>query len=111
MTDVTPLQAHLVNFVMILSMGAMILDNLSPKNRIHKMQALALATSDEIKKRVETGDESELMAMIIVSRKHLKQVRALVLQHPIPTQAAKARTEWLTNTKALLRQTEGIGND
>ena len=109
--ETTPLKAHLVNFVMALSLGAILLDELSPNRRVRKMQALAIATSDEIKQRVDLADDTQQTAMIVVSRKHLKQVRDMLLRYPIPTQTAKARGEWVANAKQLLKAVEGVGND
>lgn len=104
-----PMKAHLYNFVMSFSMGVLLLDQLPMNKRVKRAMAVCIATSDEIKTRLETADDTMQAAMIITSRKHLRQVRDVLLEYPMVTNAAKAKTEWVANSKQLLKATEGVG--
>lgn len=107
--ETVPLKAHLYSFVMSFSMGAILLDTLPPNHRVKKALAVCVTCADEIKERLDTADETQQAAMIVVSRGHLRAVRDLLMRYPIVTEAAKGRTEWVANARRLLKAVETVG--
>lgn len=108
MTDIPELKEYLVNFDLVLRMGAVLLDELPPKAVVRRMQATAVATYEQIGRQLKDADEVQCWTMILVTQKTIKNLRDILRKHPIPVAAAKARAEWITNVKLLLQRTEHV---
>ncbi len=102
------LQQRLVTFILAFNASLLLLDTLKPTKAVQRGMAAAIATSDEIKKRFQTTNETEQKAMVIASRGKLKEVRDLILREPFNIQMMKARKEWVETSRQLLKDTEGI---
>lgn len=108
-TTPTTLKQYLYLYTMQLTTGVVLLDLLKHTKPIQRGMALGISTSDEIRKRLDTADETEQKAMIVASRDNLTKMRGLVMAAAFPMQAAKARREWVEGTRQLLNDTAQIG--
>lgn len=108
-TSPATLKQYLYLFVMHLSSGVLLLDQLAHTKKIQRGMALAITTADEIRAKMDSADETQQRAMIVVSRDNLKEVRGLIMTGVFPMKSAKARKEWVEGTRQLLRDTEGVG--
>lgn len=98
----------LAMFIMSFSVAAILLSELKPTKKLNRTIAMAIATCDTIKDKLETADEVTLKAMVIGSRRNLEQVRQAVNMGSFNIQSAKARREWIESAKNLLKETRGI---
>lgn len=99
---------YLAMFIMSFSVAAILLSELKPTKKLNRSIAMAIATCDTIKDKLETADEVTLKAMVIGSRRNLEQVRQAVNMGSFNIQSAKARREWLGSCKNLLKETSKV---
>lgn len=98
----------LVMFVLSFSVAAILLSELKPNKKLNRSIAMAIATADTIKDKIETADDVTLKAMVIGSRRNLEQVRQAINLGAFNVQSAKARREWIESAKNLLKETANV---
>lgn len=100
------IKQYLSLFVAQFSLAALLLDTMPPHKPIQRGMATAIATADEIKGRLELATETEQRGMLIAARENIKGLMTLIQGRPIAITAAKARREWITTCKQILKETE-----